>query len=302
MANNELHVVDMSPAIYAGSYNRHSMIPADVVQTSDGWRERYIPTGGACMLFNMLGQYLSRGDFAFVADRRPTIKQELYKGYKSSRSHPENININKEVAEYILADCGFTVHFRDGYEADDVIANIVRANHERYDKIFVHTGDSDLYILVDEKVSILPTSSRAKTVTRENYEYTVSSKYNTAYNTLVFSKFLKGDPGKDIPGLSKNDQQFFWDRMCCTEAMMQKTGDWVFMRNFFAKYYPIVFDRLQLFYPLPIDEEWNISNNENLERIKTWANEINCRKIPGVQGDISKQVAELLERGLYLDE
>lgn len=298
----ELHVVDMSPAIYAGHYNRRSMIPADVIQTAEGWRERYIPTGGTCMLFNMLGQYLANGTFAFVADRQPSIKQSMWAGYKSSRTHPGPIQISKGVAEYILQDCGFNIYYRDGYEADDVVANIVRANHERYERIFVHTGDSDLYILVDDKVTVLPSSSKAKTVTRENYEYTVNSKRNVAYNTKVFDKFLHGDPGKDIPSLSPYDQKFLRDRVLCTEAMRIKAGDWVFMRSYFERCYPQLYDRLQLFYPLPIDEPWEISNQENLQRIKEWAFEIGCRKIMAQKGDVSKQVQELLDLGLYLDE
>ena len=96
-----LHVVDMSPAVYAGSFNRHSIIPGEINKTPEGYRERYIPTGGTSQLFNILAQYMSDGDFAFVADRRPTIKQELFPNYKGSRSHPDHISVAKDVAEYI---------------------------------------------------------------------------------------------------------------------------------------------------------------------------------------------------------
>lgn len=299
----ELHVVDMSPAIYAGSFNKRSFISGDVVQTVDGWREQAIPTGGASMLFNILSQYLPRGDFAFVADRMPTIKQELYAGYKSSRAHREEISISKDVAEFILQDCGFTIYSKDGYEADDVIANIVRLHYSEYDNIFVHTGDSDLYILVDDKVSILPTSSRAKTVTRENYEYTVSSKYNVSYNTLVFEKLLHGDPGKDITAMSKVDQEFLRRRFYGTEAMRCKCGDWYWLLQFMERCYPTVYKRARLFLPLPIeDETYPITHTESTQRIKEWAYEIGNSKISGRKGNLSAQIKEMLARGLYLNE
>ena len=162
MDKKVLHVVDMSPCIYAGSFNRHSFIQGDIVNTGNGYRERNIPTGGASMLFNILGQYMGTGPIAFVADRNPTIKKDKYPDYKGSRTHPNNVSVGKDVAEYILKDCGFTIYAEDGYEADDVIFTIVRQNRMKYDHIYVHTADSDLYILVRDNVSILPTSSQAK--------------------------------------------------------------------------------------------------------------------------------------------
>ena len=50
MDKKVLHVVDMSPCIYAGSFNRHSFIQGDIVNTGNGYRERNIPTGG-CLLY-----------------------------------------------------------------------------------------------------------------------------------------------------------------------------------------------------------------------------------------------------------
>ena len=60
MDKKVLHVVDMSPCIYAGSFNRHSFIQGDILNTGNGYRERNIPTGGASMLFNILGQYMAQ--------------------------------------------------------------------------------------------------------------------------------------------------------------------------------------------------------------------------------------------------
>lgn len=297
-----LTVVDMSPAVYAGSFNRHSMIPLDVVQTADGYRERYIPTGGVSQLFNILSQHLGRGHVAFVADRNPVIKKELYPEYKSNRPHTEAISIAKDIAEYVLADCGFTIYYRDGYEADDVVANIVRANHDKYDQIFVYTGDSDLYILVDEKVSILPTSSQAKTVTLDNYETVIKAGKYVKYNSVVFNKFLHGDPGKNIPAMSAPDRNYILNLLIRNERSWRYMGDWVYLRRLFQQQLPNYFDRLQLFYPLFIDEPWDIPIEGDVQRIKEWAYAINNRKIPGREGDLSRQINELGSRQLYLED
>ncbi len=297
-----LHVVDMSPCVYAGTFNRHSIIPGDLIKTVNGWRETYIPTGGTSQIFNILAQWMNDGDFAFVADRQPTIKQEMYPNYKCSRTHPANVAVSKDVAEYILSDCGFTIYYRDGYEADDIIANIVTANHDKYEHIYVHTADSDLYLLVDEKVSIEPTSTQAKRINFDNYSSAVKRGQTTAYNTLVFNKFLHGDPGKDIPAMNPLDAEKAILTLAPGPAHWPKLGNWRYMRVLTQRLCPEFYDRLVLFYPLPIDEPWEMRSEGDVLRIKEWALEIGNRKIPGRQGDLTKQIKEMLDRAMYLED
>lgn len=296
-----LTVIDMSPAVYAGSFNRHASISLDVVQTADGYRERYVPGGGVSQLMNIISQLLGKSHIALVADRVPSIKKELYPEYKSNRPHSEPIMIAKEIAEYVMADCGFTIHHRDGYEADDVIANIVRYNHDKYDTIFVCTADSDLYILVDDKTSILPTSTQAKTVTRETYETAIKSGKYIKYNSVVFNKFLAGDASKGIPALYKGDQDYIISRIIQSERSWEALGNWVYVRKLFEHNFPQYYDRLQLFYPLPMEGTWDIGPEGDLQRLKEWAYMVNNKSIPGRQGDMSRQLKELQERGLYLE-
>lgn len=300
MEKNVLHVVDMSPCIYAGSFNRHSFIQGDVINTGNGYRERNIPTGGTSMLFNILGQYMGTGPIAFVADRNPTIKKDMCPGYKGSRTHPNNVSVGKEVAEYILKDCGFTIYAEDGYEADDMIFSIVRQNRFRYDHIYVHTADSDLYILVRDNVSILPTSSQAKTVTMENYTYTCKKNRITPYNSIVFDKFLAGDPGKDLPGLPREERERLV-RIFCQPQLMPYLGNPGDLRKMFEKVCPEHLDRLTLFYPLVVPGTFNIPEEGNRERIQEWAWEIGNRKVPSKRGDLSRQISEMMGLALYVE-
>lgn len=297
---NDLHVIDMSPAVYAGSFNTHSFISGDVINDVNGYREQRIPTGGTSMLFNILGQYMGTGDIAFVADRQPTIKTDRFPFYKGNRTHPHNVEIAKQVAEFILSDCGFTIHARDGYEADDVVFSIVKANHERYDHIYVHTGDSDLYLLVDEKVSILPTSSQAKTVTMANYERMCKANTHTPYNTVVFQKFLHGDRGKNVDPLPISVTDKLIDAMLWPK-FMPSFGSIDIPRAFLSVRYPELVPRLEMMYPLFINEPWHIQPEGKSQRVKEWAYEIGNRKVPAQRGDLSQQIAQMLQEGLYLD-
>ena len=56
-----------------------------------------------------------------------------------------------------------------------------------------------MYFLVDDRVTIKPSSSRAKEVTRYNYEQ-VLSKYNIKYNMMTMTKIICGDTSDCIPG------------------------------------------------------------------------------------------------------
>lgn len=300
MEKNILHVVDMSPCIYAGSYNKRSFIQGDVINTVNGYRERNIPTGGTSMLFNIIGQYLSTGPIAFVADRNPTIKKEKHPEYKASRTHPTDVSISKEVAEYILSDCGFDIYAKDGYEADDIIYSIVRKNRSKYDHIFVHTADSDLYFLVSEKVSILPTSTKAKLVTLENYTYVCRKGSITPYNTVMFEKFLHGDSSKGVHALSKQDREELTS-VFYRKELLEFLGSPEDMRMIMRKRFPQHADRLSLFYPIFVDDKYDVEFRGNKQRIQEWAYAIGNRKVVQRRGDLSKQIREMLDMSLYIE-
>lgn len=300
MEKKVLHVVDMSPCIYAGSFNKHSFIQGDIVNTVNGYRERNIPTGGTSMLFNILAQYMAQGPIAFVADRNPTIKKDRYPGYKGSRTHPHHVSVEKDVAEYILKDCGFPVYAEDGYEADDIIYTIVRQNRNKYDHIFVHTADSDLYILVSDKVSILPTSSKAKTVTMDNYYYTCRKGKETPYNGVVFQKFLAGDPGKDLPPLPKEERERLVS-IFCQPSLLPRLGNPGDLKLMMQRVCPEHLERLMLFYPLLVPGDFDVPMSGDAERVREWAWEIGNRKVPGKRGDLSHQIREMLDQALYIE-
>lgn len=295
-----LHVVDMSPCIYAGTVNKASFMPGDLINTSEGYRERNIPTGGASMLFNILGQYMGDGPIAFVADRNPTIKKELNSDYKGTRSHPYDVKINKEVAEYILRDCGFTVYAEDGYEADDVIYSIVQKNLSRYDKIYVHTADSDLYYLVSEKVEILPAHSRAKHVTMENYPVACKANTYTEYNTVLFEKFLRADPSKNLMGLGRDTQKALREYFY-TPKMKPLLSRPVVCKAHIQRQFPKLVNRFILFHPLLVPGDFEIPQEGDKETIQKWAYAIGNKKVPGRKADMSSHVKKLLESSLYTE-
>lgn len=197
-----LRIFDVSAFVHAGAVNKRAFLLPELEDTLDKFRERRIYCGGASLLWNTLYYEYGKCDMVFCCDRRPTIKQEMYELYKYRREHKEFIGKSKEATEYILNDCGFDLLYGDGYEADDFIYSIVRDMKTWYDHIYVYTGDSDMYFLVSDNVSIEPSSSRSKTVNMQNFTYTVKKDEYTPYNALTFYKILYGDKGDDIPPMS----------------------------------------------------------------------------------------------------
>ena len=176
-----LRIFDVSPFVHAGAVNKHAMLLPELVDNGESFEERRIYAGGASLIWNILYYEFGKCDMVFCCDRWPSVKQGMYEYYKGSRDHKEGIHKAKEVTEYILNDCGFTVLAEDGYEADDFIYSLVREHKSHYDHIYIYTGDSDVcgaYACgAAPGLSFLPSQSFSKFVSRM---FSMSASYSAA--------------------------------------------------------------------------------------------------------------------------
>lgn len=246
-----LHIFDVSPFIHAGHVNKYAKLEK-LVDIGTTWKTQVTPAGGISLIFNTLYNVVGKGDCVFCCDRNPTIKKEMLPTYKHNRNHNREIEIEKGVAEYILQECGFTVLARAGYEADDLIYTLVKKLYNTYDEIYIYTGDSDLYFLVDEKVSIKPSSSKAKEINIYNYEQMLEKK-GARYNTLTVQKIIKGDSSDCIPALPK-DLQLRVAKTLYQDEFYTKLGDKEFVRSWVAYLVPEALPAVDLVFPLEVDD------------------------------------------------
>ncbi|MDR1523219.1 MAG: hypothetical protein LBS29_04645 [Endomicrobium sp.] len=294
-----LHLVDVSSAIYAGAVNLHSFIQGDVVETEGGYREQIIPTGGTSLLFNSIYKYLKTGPMVFCCDRVPYVKRGMFPDYKITRTHKDKILVQKQVAEYILQDCGFDVLFEEGYEADDLISSCVDKFRDDFDHVYIHTADSDLYFLVKDNVSILPTHSRAKEVNIRNYEVVIKSNEFIPYNSILFYKMIKGDSTKSLSPLKGNQKDKILS-LLNNNSYVKLMGDKDFMREIIGHIVPELLLRFDLTFPLQVSIPDELIDKSNVQRIKGWAYEVRNYKIPSQKMDLSEEVKALFESGLYI--
>lgn len=248
-----LYIFDLLPMIFAGSVNKWSKLE-HLVDAGSRCYSVTIPTGGVSLVFNELYHIVGTGDIVFCSDRNATIKKEMYPEYKANRNHNPNIKVAQNVAEYILKKCNGTVCYCPGYEADDFIYTLVRKYHDVYDKIYIYTGDSDLYFLVDEKVSIRPSSSNAKTVNLQNYERVIKKGVVTRYNTVEFAKVCCGDHSDNIPGLPRAVFDKFGAVMY-SDKMIEHLGNKELVRYWIEQLCPEALPQVDLIYPLDVPED-----------------------------------------------
>lgn len=297
----DLYIFDVSPFMHAGHQNKYSRLER-TIDTGATWKTLTTPTGGTSLLFNALYEVAGKGDCVFCCDRNPTIKKDMLETYKSNRHHNNAISVEKAAAEYILQKCNATVLARAGYEADDLIYTLVKKLHNAYDAIYIYTGDSDLYFLVDDVVSIRPSSSRAKEVTLWNYETVLASK-GARYNTLTVQKILKGDTSDCIPPLPKSMQESLAG-VFYHENMYKHLGDPEFVRQWVEYVCPAAMCQVNLVFPLEVENIPTDFSKVDLDAIRNWGAAINNKLFRGMSApdfDVRPYVEEMQSLGYYVE-
>lgn len=300
--SNILHIFDVSTFVHAGHVNKASKLET-IEKVGATWRTKVTPTGGVSLIFNKLYELVGKGDMVFCCDRLPTIKMDMYSEYKGTRKHKPEIGVEKRVAEYILQECGCTVVARAGYEADDLIYSFVQKFHDKYDHIYLHLNDSDLYFLVDEKVSVKPASSSGKEVTMENFER-VAMKGGCRYNNITISKIMSGDVSDNIPPLPPDVRKKFRENMSI-EEFYPFYGDKNFVTQWVMRLVPEALAQVDLVFPLLIDDIPDTFSEPNPLMIKNFGDAINnklFRNRGSVDFDVTPYTVAMQEQGLYIEE
>ncbi len=157
------------------------------------------PTKAIYGVTNMLIKVLKEKDPKYVAvvwdAKGPTFRHELYPDYKANRPPmPDDLSVQIPYIRKVVESLGFPQLEMDGYEADDIIATIVRRMPEQ--RIIIVTGDKDLLQLVSERVSIWDPMKD---------EYidlaTVRERFGLEPGQFTDVMALSGDTSDNIPGI-----------------------------------------------------------------------------------------------------
>lgn len=128
-------------------------------------------------------------------------------GYKSSRGGKltsEDFH-DMGLIEQMLGAAGHNTYRLDGFEADDLVSEIVREYSDNFDYTVIYTPDADLLVNIRDNVGAQRYKSTRgySQITRHNYSEYLSAelKCNIPYNSLMLFKSTCGDASDEIAGI-----------------------------------------------------------------------------------------------------
>jgi len=192
-----LYIFDGTALVYRAYY----ALPP--LSTSDGK-----PTGAvlgvAKMLLKFIRERVKQNDsVVFVMDSKVhTFRHALFEAYKANRiPTPEMMLAQLPYIEKLVEDLKIPLLKGTGYEADDVIATIVKKFSSSFDLIYIITGDKDLLQLVGDNIRVLRFASLGISDLVEYDEQMVIKKYELKPSQIGDYLSLVGDASDNIPGV-----------------------------------------------------------------------------------------------------
>ena len=190
----ELFLIDGNSLAYRAFY----ALP-ESIGTSDG-RPTNAIYGLASMLVKIITEHNPAG--VIVAwDAGMSGREVVYDLYKAQRKPRPDLLREQWPHLMPLVDAfGYTNVRVEGYEADDVIASLVRQAREEKIPVMVVTGDRDAYQLVGPGVRVMSTS-RGITETKIYDSEAVIERYGVPPELVTDLMGLRGDTSDNIPGV-----------------------------------------------------------------------------------------------------
>ncbi|PIR82514.1 hypothetical protein COU20_01800 [Candidatus Kaiserbacteria bacterium CG10_big_fil_rev_8_21_14_0_10_59_10] len=166
------------------------------------------PTGALYGLLAMLLKTVSdlKPDYIIAARDLPgpTKRHALFEDYKATRVKADDALISQlERAPEVFDAFGIPLYEAPGYEADDVLATIVKQLSKRKDiEIIIATGDLDTLQLVEGKRVRVYTLRQGLSDTVLYDEDKVHERFGFAPAYIADYKGLRGDPSDNIKGIA----------------------------------------------------------------------------------------------------
>ncbi|HEX5983929.1 MAG TPA: DNA polymerase I, partial [Solirubrobacterales bacterium] len=190
----ELFLIDGNSLAYRAFF----ALP-ESIGTSDG-RPTNAIYGLASMLVKIIDEHHPAG-VVVAWDAGTSGRTEAYDLYKAQRKpRPDLLREQWPHLMPLVEAFGYTNVKVDGYEADDVIASLVKRAREQGIEVMVVTGDRDAYQLVGEGVRVMSTS-RGITETKIYDRAAVEERYGVPPELICDLMGLRGDTSDNIPGV-----------------------------------------------------------------------------------------------------
>ncbi len=190
MEKKKVYLVDGSSFIYRAYHALPELV------TSKGQPTNAI-YGFATMMLKLLEDEQPEYIVVAMDARRPTWRSKIYPEYKANRpAMPEDLVQQLPYFVQVLEALGIPVLCKDGYEADDLIATLVKEARAKGYEVVIISGDKDLMSLVGDGV-VMNDTLKGKIYSRPQVE----EKFGVAGERLLDLLALAGDKSDNVPGI-----------------------------------------------------------------------------------------------------
>ena len=160
-----------------------------------------MPTNAIYAFINMLRKLINEqkpdGLVVVWDSKAPSFRAQISADYKATRPPmPGNLSLQFPYIKHIVEKTGIAMLEKEGFEADDVIATLVRRLEGGDAEVFVVTSDKDLMQLVGDSVTIVDTM---KNLVMKREE--VAGKFGIDPALIPDFLALSGDSSDNIPGV-----------------------------------------------------------------------------------------------------
>ncbi len=163
------------------------------------------PTAGTYGFTSVLLNLLLKDPPDYLAvsfDLGRTFRHDRFADYKGTREKmPDDLRIQLERINEMVAAFNIPIYTAEGYEADDVLGTVARRAAAQGVNVTIITGDRDLLQLADKHITI--NLAGHKLSEAEDYgPDEVKAKYGLTPKAYIDFKALVGDKSDNIPGVS----------------------------------------------------------------------------------------------------
>ncbi len=153
-------------------------------------------------LLKLIREYDAHYLVVAMDTKGPTFRHEIYEPYKANReAAPEELHSQVPIICEILKALKVPTIEREGFEADDIIATLVREAKRCGLEAVMFTGDKDLLQLVDDTTKALRPAKKGENFYRLMGEAEVVEEYGIKASQVVDYLALIGDSSDNVPGV-----------------------------------------------------------------------------------------------------
>ncbi|MEG2262847.1 MAG: hypothetical protein RSC43_00090 [Clostridia bacterium] len=201
-----LYIYDVSSMVYAGTLSKFGVDYVDG-KLEDNNRIKGLAVGGLRRILNDALLNIQQGSSVLFAFDSRTEKYKVYPNYKSTRERNMDVIIQLEMLKEICDRLKIPYVKQEGFEADDLIANIIHQYIDSYSSIEIISGDMDLAAnILDKRVELRGSAAIYSSVNVDNFESVVKPNNNVPFNTILPFFFFYGKPSNNVTAFLHGDK------------------------------------------------------------------------------------------------